>query len=157
MNKKTYLTAEQIEKRFSVIRTLISVAVALVFCFIMIALSSENLANDVITFITAPVSSLSRFTTFIIKMCPIIFTSCAICLLFQSGVSNLAVEGAFYVAAVMAAAQGELDDQGTGLTGRPVHRPAVLGKGHFSPPPLPAWPGNPGRKRWSLGFPRHPL
>ncbi len=106
MNKKTYLTAEQIEKRFSVIRTLISVAVALVFCFIMIALSSENLANDVITFITAPVSSLSRFTTFIIKMCPIIFTSCAICLLFQSGVSNLAVEGAFYVAAVMAAAVG---------------------------------------------------
>ena len=98
--KKNYLTADQVEKRFSAIRTIVAAGVAILFCFFMIALSSKNLGTDIITFLTAPVSSLNRFCTFLLKMSPILFTSCAICILFSANIPNLAVEGAFFIGAI---------------------------------------------------------
>ncbi len=108
-NAKKFLTAYQIEKRFSAIRTITAAVVAMLFCFFMIMLSSKNPGVDIITFLTAPVSSLNRFCTFLIKMSPILFTSAAICILFAADTPNLAVEGAFFIGAVASTVIGVMD------------------------------------------------
>ena len=72
----------------------------------MILFSSKNPGTDIITFLTAPLSSVNRVCTFLIKMSPILFTSCAICLMFSANIPNLAVEGAFFIGAIASSVVG---------------------------------------------------
>ena len=119
MNKKNnrlpYLTAVQIEKRFSVYRTLLAAGVAILFCFLLIFLSSKNPGADIVTFLTAPLSSFSRFCTMLVKLSPLLFTSCATCILFAADTPNCSVETAFYMGAVAATAVGTLEGIPAGL------------------------------------------
>lgn len=112
MNKKSerlpYLSAIEVEKRFSLIRTLLAASVAILFCFLLIFLSSKNPSRDIVTFLTAPVSSFNRFCTFLIKLSPLLFTSCATCILFSADTPNCSVETAFFMGAVSATAVGVL-------------------------------------------------
>ena len=63
MNKKNgkplYLSAVQVEKRFNIFRTALAACVAILFCFFLILLSSKAPGKDIITFLTAPLSSFS--------------------------------------------------------------------------------------------------
>ena len=65
MNKKNgkplYFSAVQIEKRFNIFRTALAACVAILFCFFLILLSSKAPGKDIITFLTAPLSSFNRF------------------------------------------------------------------------------------------------
>lgn len=96
----------QIEKRFTALRTLVAAFIALVMCFILIAINSDSIGKDLTTFITAPVSTFNRFCTFLIKLSPLLFSSCAVCLLLSSGSYNFATEGAFFIGAVASSAVG---------------------------------------------------
>lgn len=98
--KKSFLTTTQIDKRFVLIRSLLAVVISILFCFLLILICSENPLQDIITFVTAPFTSMSRFYLMLIKMTPIIFSSLAVCILFAANTSNLAVEGAFYAGAL---------------------------------------------------------
>lgn len=109
LKKQAYLSAVQVEKRFDFLRTFLAAVVALLFCFLMIALSSKNPGQDIVTFLTAPLSSFNRFCTFLIKLSPLLFASCAICVLFAADTPNLSVESAFFMGAIAATAVGVLD------------------------------------------------
>ena len=97
---KKYLTTTQIDKRFILIRSILAVVISILFCFLLILISSDNPVQDIATFITAPLTSQSRFYLMLIKMVPIIFSALAVCVLFSANTSNLAVEGAFYAGAL---------------------------------------------------------
>ena len=114
-NKLPYLTALQIEQRFSVYRTILAAGVAILFCFLLIFLSSKNPAKDIVTFLTAPLSTFSRFTTMLIKLSPLLFTSCATCILFAADTPNCSVETSFYMGAIAATAVGTLEGIPAGI------------------------------------------
>lgn len=113
MNKKNgkplYLSAVQIEKRFNIFRTALAACVAILFCFFLILLSSKAPGKDIITFLTAPLSSFNRFCTLLIKLSPLLFTSCATCILFAADTPNCSVESAFYIGSIAATSVGVLE------------------------------------------------
>ncbi|MBQ1625060.1 MAG: ABC transporter permease, partial [Erysipelotrichaceae bacterium] len=108
--KKGYTTTTQIEQRFTVIRALLAITVSLLFCFVLIFISSDKPLADIATFIIAPLTSKSRFALLLIRMSPLLFTSLAMCVLFSANTANLAVEGAFYMAAFSSAAISVLEN-----------------------------------------------
>ena len=107
---KGYLSTTQIERRFSIIRTVLAIVISILFCFILILVSSDNPASDIVTFMIAPLTSQTRFYQLLIKMCPILFTSLAVCILFSANTANLAVESAFYMAAFSSAAVSTIEN-----------------------------------------------
>jgi simple sugar transport system permease protein len=100
IKKRKALSSTQIEQRFTVIRSLLAVVIAILFCFALILVSSENPLNDIKTFVIAPLTTRGRFYLMLIKLNPLIFSALAICVLFSANTSNLAVEGAFYAGAL---------------------------------------------------------
>lgn len=105
MNKKSkILTTKSIEKRFSIIRTLLAVLIALVFAFILIASVSENAIEDFTTLLIGPLANASRMTTVVSKMIPLLFTGVAVAMIYSAGQINIAAEGAFFGGAVAATA-----------------------------------------------------
>ena len=108
--KKGYTSTTQIEQRFTVIRAILAIAVSLLFCFVLIFISSDKPFSDILTFIIAPLTSQSRFALLLIRMSPLLFTSLAMCVLFSANTANLAVEGAFYMAAFSSAAVSVLEN-----------------------------------------------
>jgi len=95
-----FVSTTVIEKRFNVIRAALAVIISILFCFLLIVISSEHALQDIITFVTAPLTSTSRIYLLLIKMCPILFASLGVCVLFSANTANLAVEGAFYAGAL---------------------------------------------------------
>lgn len=95
-----FVSTTTIEKRFNIIRAVLAVTISILFCFLLILISSDNPITDIVTFITAPFTSVSRIYMLLIKMSPILFASLAVCVLFSANTANLAVEGAFYAGAI---------------------------------------------------------
>jgi len=102
-NKKGRVTTTQIEQRFNIIRTALAILISILFCFLLILVSSETPGKDIVTFMIAPLTSPSRFAQILLRMSPLLFTSLAMCILFSANTANLAVEGAFYAAALASA------------------------------------------------------
>ena len=103
MNKKFKVnTTKQIEVRFSIIRTLLAVAIALVFAFFLMATVSDNIIKDFTTLLIGPLANASRMTSVISKMIPLLFTGVAVALIYSAGQINIAAEGAFFAGAVAA-------------------------------------------------------
>ena len=100
------LTTYQIEQRFTLIRIFFAVIISLAVAFLIIMVTGSTPLEDIFVFLTAPLSSWSRFCTLLIKFSPLLCTSCAVCLMFSSGEINLAGEGAFFIGAIAATAVG---------------------------------------------------
>ena len=107
--KKGYVTTTQIEKRFNVIRAFLAVVISILFCFLLILICSDNAINDILTFITAPLTTQGRFYQLLIRMSPVLFSSLAVCVLFSANTTNLAVEGAFYAGALASSMISTID------------------------------------------------
>ncbi len=97
-------SSENIEKRFSFLRTALSVLIALVIAFLLILTVSEDPVNDMITFLIGPLTSVSRISTIVEKLIPLLFTGTAVCLMFSAGQINLSAEGAFFAGAIASTA-----------------------------------------------------
>ena len=118
MNKKDkYVSTTQIEKRFSLIRTVLAIVISLLFCFLLIFISSKQPFQDIATFMIAPLTSPSRFCLMLLKMSPLLFTSVAVCILFSANTANLAVETAFYAAALSSSVVSVIE----GFAPAPLH------------------------------------
>ncbi|MDR7870227.1 MAG: ABC transporter permease [Tissierellaceae bacterium] len=100
--KQKVITTKQIETRFSFIRTLFAVAIALVIAFFLMATVSDNIVKDFTTLLIGPLANTSRMTTVISKMIPLLFTGVAVALIYSAGQINIAAEGAFFAGAVAA-------------------------------------------------------
>lgn len=95
------LTTNQIQKRFSVIKTLASVVISLTIAFVLMSFQSDNPFEALKIFLTAPLSSWNRFCGMVNKLTPLLFTSCAVCLMYSAGQINLATQSAFYLGGVL--------------------------------------------------------
>lgn len=118
MNKKEkYVSTTQIEKRFGLIRTALAIIISLLFCFLLIFISSKQPFQDILTFMIAPLTTPSRFCLMLLKMSPLLFTSVAVCILFSANTANLAVETAFYAAALSSSVVSVIE----GFAPAPLH------------------------------------
>lgn len=92
----------RVEKRFSALRLLIAVAIALFIAFLLMCTVSENPGKDFVTLLVGPLTSKSRTISIFNKLIPLLFTGTAVCLVFSCGQITTACEGAFYFGAVAA-------------------------------------------------------
>ena len=98
MNK--ILSTKQLETLFSIIRTALAVAIALVIAFLLILTVSNNPMKDFTTLLIGPLKNSSRMITVVSKMIPLLFTGTAVCLIYSCGQINIAAEGAFFAGCV---------------------------------------------------------
>ncbi len=102
MKNSKIKTTSQIESRFSIIRTVLAVLIALVIAFFLIATVSNNPVKDFTTLLVGPISNFNRIVTVITKMIPLLFTGVAVSLIYSAGQINIATEGAFFSGCVAA-------------------------------------------------------
>lgn len=100
IDKSNKTTPKDIENRFSIIRTLMAIGIALSLAFILIVSVSDSPIDDFITLLIGPISRTSRMITVISKMIPLLFTGVAVSLIYSAGQINIAAEGAFFAGCV---------------------------------------------------------
>ena len=100
--KKSKDMTRTIERRFSFLRTLFAVLIALAIAFVLIATVSEKPLQDFVTLLVGPLKNTSRMATIVSKAIPLLFTGTAVCLVYSCGQINIAAEGAFFGGAVAA-------------------------------------------------------
>lgn len=92
------------ERKFELIRTLVSVMIAIVIAFTIILLISDQPLEALRTFILGPISS-TRYIGNIVEMAiPLMFSGLAMCVVFQASLFNLGGEGIFFMSAVVSSA-----------------------------------------------------
>lgn len=94
----------KIEKRFSILRTLLAILISLFIAFLLIVSISENPLKDFTTLLIGPLRSKNSIETILSKMTPLLFTGVAISLVNNCGQINIAAEGSFFAGAVAATA-----------------------------------------------------
>lgn len=104
-----------IERRFSILRTAISVTIALAVALALIAIVSDSPLKDFTTFVLGPLQSVNRLSIIIEKMIPLLFTGTAVCIMYSCNQINLSAEGAFFAGTFTATAIGILPGIPTGL------------------------------------------
>ena len=104
MDKKKKFSVLSIERRFAFMRTAISVVIAMIVAFLLIATVSETPWNDFWVFVIGPIQGLDRLAIILEKLIPILFTGTAVCLMYSGGQINLAAEGAFFAGSFTATA-----------------------------------------------------
>ena len=97
---RTLVTTAEIEKRFMFLRTTVAILISFVIAFLLILCVSNNPLHDMLTFLTAPLSTPKRMGQMVEKLIPLLFTGTAMCLMNAGGQINIAVEGAFFGGAV---------------------------------------------------------
>lgn len=102
MKETKIKTTAQIEAKFSVIRTLTAILIALVIAFGLILTVSNAPLKDFATLLFGPLMNVNRMVTVVSKMIPLLFTGVAVSLLYSAGQINIATEGAFFGGAVAA-------------------------------------------------------
>lgn len=91
----TTKNVESIENRFTIIRTLVGVGIALVIALALIAAVSERPLEALMGFLTGPLTSISRLGNVVEKAIPLLFTGTAVCIVFACGQISLCIEGIF--------------------------------------------------------------
>ena len=95
-----------IEARFEAYRTALAILISLSLVLLVISLVSSNPFEAIRLLLIGPFTNLRQFGYVILNMIPILFTGLAILVVFKSNRFNLAVDGAFYLAMIIAAAIG---------------------------------------------------
>lgn len=104
MLKNRELSVTAIERRFTWLRTILSLVIAMIVAFLLIATVSETPLHDFCVFVFGPMAGLDRMSIILEKFIPILFTGTAVCLMYSGGQINLGAEGAFFAGAVAATA-----------------------------------------------------
>ncbi|OPJ60212.1 ABC transporter permease [Clostridium oryzae] len=91
------------ESKFEIIRTLISVGIALIIAFIVILLVSKEPAEALKAFLLGPLTSKSHMGNVIELSIPLMFAGLSMALLFKTRLFNMGAEGIFYFSGIIAA------------------------------------------------------
>lgn len=86
-----------------VLRTLLSLLIALILGFIVILLTSDQPFDTIRIFLLSPLSDPYTFGMVITQSVPLIFTGIAVCLMVKGGQFNMIGEGAFFAGAFIGA------------------------------------------------------
>lgn len=95
-----------IEARFEAYRTALAILISLGLVLLVISLVSDSPFEAIRLLLIGPLTNLRQFGYVILNMVPILFTGLAIMIVFKSNRFNLAVDGAFYLSMIIAAAIG---------------------------------------------------
>ena len=96
------MSNRQLNLLFKVIKTMMSVLIALTMAFVVILLVSDQPWDAIKGFIGGPFTSVRRFGLIFENAMPLLFTGLGCCLIFAMGCGQIITEGAFYFAAVAA-------------------------------------------------------
>lgn len=91
------------QKRFKVIRLLISLSIAFLISFLILVIFSETPVKTMSYLFTGPLTSVRRFSTVLERMIPLTFSGLAVSIIFKANLFNLATEGAMFIGALIAA------------------------------------------------------
>lgn len=89
-------------KRFDVLRTILSVLIALAISFVIIFMVSDQPVEAIKYLLTGPLTSKRSMGNVVESMIPLIFTGTGVCIMFSANQINLAGEGAFHVGGLIA-------------------------------------------------------
>ena len=89
-------------KRFDVLRTILSVLIALAISFGIIFMVSDQPVEAIKYLLTGPLTSKRNMGNVVESMIPLIFTGTGVCIMFSANQINLAGEGAFHVGGLIA-------------------------------------------------------
>lgn len=106
---------KNIEKQFQIYRTLLAIAIALAVAFVFIFIISDDPLTSIRSFLLGPVSSKRKVGNIIEMMTPLLFTGVGVCMIFSANQTNMAVEGGFFMGAVMATAAATMIKLPAGL------------------------------------------
>ena len=95
---------KKIEKTFDGLRLLVAIAISILFMLLVITAVSGSPMASLGTFLLGPFQSVSRIGNIIELAIPLTFTGLAICIMFEANQINCAVEGSFFMGAVIATA-----------------------------------------------------
>lgn len=88
--------------KFNVLRTVLSVGIALLISFGIIFITSKEPVNAIVQLLTGPLQSQRRFGNVIEAMIPLIFTGVGVSIMFAANEINLAGEGSFHIGGLVA-------------------------------------------------------
>lgn len=94
--------------RFSILRTILSILIALGLSFLIIMLVSEHPFQAINKMVTGPLGSKRLFANVIELMIPLIFTGVGVSIMFSANQTNLGSEGAFHIGGLVGALVGVL-------------------------------------------------
>ena len=89
-------------KKFDMLRTVISVLIALGISLVLIFFISEQPLEAIKHLITGPLTSRRNFGQVIEAMIPLVFTGTGVCIMFAANQINLSAEGGFYIGGLAA-------------------------------------------------------
>ncbi|MCD7866626.1 MAG: ABC transporter permease [Clostridiales bacterium] len=89
-------------RRFDILRTLLSVLIALAISFLIILFVSDQPFEAIKYLLIGPLTSKRNLGTVVESMIPLIFTGTGVCIMFSANQINLASEGAFHVGGLVA-------------------------------------------------------
>ena len=95
-----------IEARFEAYRTALAILISVGLVLLVISLVSSSPFEAIRLLLIGPLTNIRQFGYVILTMIPILFTGLAILVVFKSNRFNLAVDGAFYLSMIVAAAIG---------------------------------------------------
>ncbi len=91
---------EKIEKQFNVIRIAVSISIALLITFLIMALVSDEPITVLKNFLVGPFQGRRRMGNIVENMIPLIFTGVGVSIMYSANQMNLASEGAFFLGGV---------------------------------------------------------
>lgn len=94
---------EKFDNYFQKIRFLLAIIIALIISFIIVSLTTANPFTAIKNLFIGPLTTLRRFSNVIEMAIPLTFSGLAISIMFKANQFNLAVEGSFFLGALIAA------------------------------------------------------
>ena len=88
------------EQSFNIIRTVVSMGVALAVAFIIILLVSDQPVESIRIFLLAPLSSKRYLGNIVETAVPLIFSGLSMALMFKASLFNLGGEGIFFISGI---------------------------------------------------------
>ncbi len=96
------MNTKNIEKRFQILRTLLAIGIAAAAAFVIIYFINDNPLETIKDFVLGPLQSKRKIGNIITNMTPMLFVGTGVCLIFSANQTNMAVEGGFFVGAMLA-------------------------------------------------------
>lgn len=100
--KKSCITQDTLNKRFSILRTALAISIGIVLSIIIILIVSDNPMLSIKYLLIGPILNLNNFFSLVTIWIPIVITGLAVCIMFSANQFNLFAEGAFFFGGVVA-------------------------------------------------------
>lgn len=90
-------------KKYNILRTVLSICIALLISFIIIFITSDEPVKAIVELLIGPLKNTRRIGNVIEAMIPLIFTGVGVSIMFAANQINLAGEGSFHIGGLIAA------------------------------------------------------